>query len=697
MNEETDKLERSSATPNLEALHEEWARCFEDSEYIYRLENSDDVRFARWPGKTNDGLKHQSAYGSKVKVRPWDKCSDVEERLADDTINSLVDLHVSSFWNARLRAQPATLTKLTATQAAELRTVISAVVHGGGRADLVRVVERAAQLEFSYGLCVLGIAWRRERQIRLRPVTLKDAVAIAAKAAQQPGAVPGALEQLPEIVLDEAREDEAVALFEVFFPEVRKTKARQCIRELRETGETEVPVPEVVVDRPEVRALMPFRDIFWPPETSTLESARVLFERRFLSAQELESMAASQDWDRGFVEAAKATLGQGTSQDAVVGYATVESDTRENLIEVVWAYARQLDADGVEGIWVTGFSPNVPDKYGYHELLDYAHGRYPFVALQAEYAGDRVVDSRGVPDQCQVQQSEIKWWRDQVRNHLAISIGPPIFGRVVKGMAPPDISPFSYNPVAGDFQWKWMEAPGGQPQMGLSVAEMLWQRNADYFGLPRPEGHTGKAQMRQQRLVNNWLMTWAEAFWQMSVLAYQYWGPGIEALLGRPPALTAEIVRRQQLALWFDVRSLEADWVLQLVQALNQFVLPLDAAGIVDRAKLVHVVLSYFEPTLADEITMQQEPASQMLFNKTRDEVLQMAAGNEGQYVENAPTAGMELKFAEQIIASNPKYVELLRSDPRFQELMKKWAENRKQSVVQEMNKTVGRLGVTPG
>jgi hypothetical protein len=84
------------------------------------------------------------------------------------------------------------------------------------------------------------------------------------------------------------------------------------------------------------------------------------------------------------------------------------------------------------------------------------------------------------------------------------------------------------------------------------------------------------------------------------------------------------------------------------------------------------------------------------MFKAVRDDLAQMFLGNEAAYVENDPSAGGKVQFAQQIIGANPTYQEALAQGGRFAELLQKWVVNMTFSVQQQQNKQIGRLGVTP-
>ena len=56
----------------------------------------------------------------------------------------------------------------------------------------------------------------------------------------------------------------------------------------------------------------------------------------------------------------------------------------------------------------------------------------------------------------------------------------------------------------------------------------------------------------------------------------------------------------------------------------------------------------------------------------------------------------MKMQFMQQIVQGNPKYQEALQGDGRFQALLENYGKNLQQSVSQEQNKMIGRIGVQP-
>ena len=161
------------------------------------------------------------------------------------------------------------------------------------------------------------------------------------------------------------------------------------------------------------------------------------------------------------------------------------------------------------------------------------------------------------------------------------------------------------------------------------------------------------------------------------------------------PTSQAEIQGAYDFSVKFDVRELDSEYVATKMKAIIDL-LPIDTAGTVDRSKLMSIAVSMVDPVLGQSILSDQRGASQKTFDKVNQDIALMALGNEASYTEGDPTAGMKLQFMQQIIGGNPKYQEAVQSDERFQALLENYGKNLQQSVAQEQNKMIGRLGVQP-
>ena len=83
------------------------------------------------------------------------------------------------------------------------------------------------------------------------------------------------------------------------------------------------------------------------------------------------------------------------------------------------------------------------------------------------------------------------------------------------------------------------------------------------------------------------------------------------------------------------------------------------------------------------------------MYGDVKTEIGLMMLGNEANYVENDPAAKTKMQYAQEIVSRNPKAQAALQGDEVFQQLFENYSKNLQMSIMQEENKTVGRIGVS--
>lgn len=691
--------------PDINLLQEEYQFAWnQDPDAAGRIARSEDIRYTRWPGQSADGLKHQELMPEGQRALPYNRAPDTRINLCDSIIQGQVDVDWAAFWNARAQVAPVAASRLSLAQSGEWRQILSWMIHGPLKQSLIDNVEFVSQVVNTIGWCVLHPLWRRKSVMRLVTVTFDNILELSDKAPSD-----SLLQAAPAFIKDPTQEDAGVQFLQLLFPNLSTGRARKVLRELRDNDEAEFPVPDQVQNMPELAVLVPWQDFIMPIEaTANPEMARAMFRRMFFTTPSLEERAAEEYWNREFVDAVLKTKGQAMENGTSVEH---DADENQQLIEISYAYQRKVDEDGVPGIYCTVFSPftqaNIgaaaKSQYGQHWLLDAPHGEYPFIFLNTEVTGRRPSDARGVPDVLQTAQNEMKQQRDATYVFSQLSTTPPLIKKGTQASKiPPQLGPLGII-NEGSGEWDWFAPPKGEPQIAFKLIEDVRKESQDYYGVPRADTLPMLYQPRQQRRVTRNLAKWGQALWQLSVLTYHNMSPEeMQGILGRQPLLKVVDIVRHRLNLWYDVRSMDPAWVESLIKSIAEFVLPVDAAGVVDRSKLVQMALSYLDPTLAEEVTTDMAGAKQAMFKEVRDEIGQVMQGNEALYTENDPAAKAKLLFAQQIIRANPDYMQqLAEQSPAFnsrkRENLDKYIKNLQQSAMQQDNKTIGRLGVRPG
>jgi hypothetical protein len=700
-NDETaDQLLYSADGPNINALNAELSRSYLFGANVTELNTNDDLRYCRWNGQTSDGKKFSKNRDEDDPALPFEGASDVRVRLIDRVINEQVAL-----WMNALKASKLGVSGRTAEDSANatsMSTLLEYVASGRLRQEMRREAELWAQYTQQYGWSVMHIGWEQEMGTRETIFTISDLIDVASEAMQQNPDSP--LSSLPQLIMSKETEQMAIALIVQNLPNYSEEQAKKMVKDLREDSFTKVYEETMIKNMPVVTALKPYDEITFPPETIDLQKARLIFRRIYMTELEVRAMANTEGWSEEAIEEAVLTKGQffWYRDPNIVPINRLNQDYRlrtNNLIEVVYAYYKQLNENGNPCVYQTIFSPNSRSElYLKHEKLGYAHGKYPFVVLRREHIRKAVYESRGITDILSTDQSELKAQQDSLRDRTALETVPPIMvkRRGIGGIG--RIGPAMQIPVTSPDDYKFMEPPRGTPTIAEFVISQVNQSTATYFGLNHAETPPPLAQMLQQVSVDNWLTAWSEVYTQMLQLSLQYLDSSeLERICAVPVNKSiSDIGNMYDFEVKFDIRNLYSDLVMEKLQAIQQFVIPLDAGGVIDRNKLVQKAVEAIAPDASKDLIINQQSASQKLYKDVQTDIGMMMLGNEANYTENDPTASTKLQYLQQIMQKNPKAQQASQQDQMFQMLLQNYMKNLQMSIMQEQNKQIGRIGVTP-
>ena len=743
----------SDSGPQVDVLQEEFKQAGVLPNGWYDLAFNQEKRRMLWAGQSPDGRKWDENFPEGQPARPWNGASDTRVPLVDGVCNDGTAIRCAAFDKADLHASAMDVDQADLAGAA--KKYLHWLVHTKHRRMLRLEVELSAQYMQEHAWCVAYVGWERELAKRRRTVSLEhlmeagmamqgagDATGNSQSpmADSQGGGAVNPMALLLAQIMDPGLEEEAVAgvmgLYASYVTQslasrgfdeeeaagltgLSTASARGVVRALREGKEAVLPVPYVAKNGPTVWVLTPYLEFLAARGTMMLQQARAVFWRRWMTEAELASKVAD-GWDAQWVEAVKKTKGAIASwagalgatsltgpSTKTVGNTTYLKVTEMNnpLCEVVYAFRKQVDEDGVVAVWQTIFSPHLthdeagaPDFCAKHEILDYAHGRYPFVELKRENLGRALIDSRSVAEVAGTWQDQQKTQLDMLADRSQWDTLPPVR---VTGLGGVDykLGPGAQVPMKRQDVIEALNLKAGPPTLSLELIQGIRAMTNEYFGLPSAESNPGKLAAQQMKAVGDFYSFWGEVLMHVFALDLQYNPQQVAKISG-----SAELAQLDPFEVWdafvfglaFDVAELNPDYLLQKFEALHTQVLPADAGGVIDRAALTNLELRMLDPHLAAKVTLDKGAASQQIFRDVDLQVARMALGNEAEYTENDATAPAKLQFLQSVIQANPKYQQWLSKDPRFQELLANFAKNLQMSVDQQQNKQVGRLGVKP-
>lgn len=691
-NTHTDKIVFSSDVPDIQYLNSELNRSLFYGGNMSRLTTSDDQRMCRWDGQSSDGKKHQEQLG--YEPFPYEGASDVRNRLIDNTINQLVHLLMTSFQRATLRVTGTEAND--GQQAASAQTLMQHILGNKIRAEVEREAELWIQYTLQFGWGALHIGWDRKISTKPDTITMEEIAA----AAQMEGA--GQMAKAINSIKDNAESDLGINLIEQALLCTKKEAKRIC-KQLSQQGWADYMLPYIQKNLPTIAALKPFDEIAFPPETVNLQEARVVFRRIFMNEVQFRNTGLADGWAEDFIEEATQTAGKsGYLHDSNLIPLIAESpnamEKNDNLIEVVYSYARQIDEQGKAAIYYTVFCPMVQNTvYGKHEILPYAHGEYPFVEFRRERLRRSIVESRGIPEILFTDQEELKAQHDATRDRTALEVNPPI--TVTRRIGIQNrIGPGQLLPVNSPTDYGYLAAPTGTPATAFALMERIEMKTASMFGLYHPQVLPVHTQMTQQFLVNNFFTAFSGAYKQMFSLCVQYLLPEeIERITSVPLQVSeTDLMHMYDFSIKFDVREHDTDYVLEKLKAINQFVLPMDTAGAIDRNKLIRRLVEAIAPETARDILIDQQTATQKQYKDVQNDLAMMMLGLEAQYTENDPQAGAKMQAVQDIMSKNPKAQQMSKTDGMFQALLGNYQKNLQMSISQQQNAQIGRTGVSP-
>ncbi len=556
----------------------------------------------------------------------------------------------------------------------------------------------------------------------------------------------------PMVIEDPALETEAIELLQQFASELAAqlftkqraeygdefllnyklspTKARHAIRELRSKGRTTFPAPYLVKNQPVVVTRRVGYDYFCPPEMTDLQSSPWHAVREFLSPEEVMTRHVSDGWDYDWcLEVVKSagqastwgfdTLNHGTStdnEDEFEGGAYGTTATETNLCEVIHFYKRYLTEDSLPQIWCTVFSPHCttepgdPDEpcYGKHYPYEELPDLFPFVGYRWQKKTRAFTQGMGVPQLVGSDQTAIKTSLDLLLDRQSIEVNPERIVNSRLGMkykAGPGSQTSSQQYYGNRPLIEYANPPTGNPDLAFKLMDAAHKRVDNYFGLMTENVLPAKWQAKLQRMTERYLGTCSE-MWSMVFKLIQRNADERELtrIVGGQvdmPATPDEIAGSFDVGLYFDVKDLDMEFVFKKIEAILKWAVPADRAGTIPMDKLTNMIMTAIDPTYAQILTTDTASASQKVFKEVRDQIALMHGGNPPDMVENDPTAAMKLQFAQQVIfgdamgqGGNVKYQQALKEDPIFQQHMQVWTQNLEQSVKQDKNKEIGRLGV---
>lgn len=675
-------------------------------------------RFNDWAGRDPSGKKVDA------DAFPWEGASDSAPPVIDSCIREDIDMCMVALDGARVEAHPIELgdTKTANTASTVLHYYIQNKMDGHDKEQ-----ELTANYWLERGKAAVGITW--EREIAMAPTTYT-----IEKFAQMPIGVNAAGEPVvaAQIILDPSKEEEAIDMAIEFHraecmrlvgehrKDLKRSTAKKCIVDLRETGECKIPLPYFSLNAPCVTAYRYGYDIFRENQSLHIQKERRVFCREFLNCEQLKAGVAAYGWDQEWVDqvekSAKGKIStlsytdnRWSSYQSYNVSGSTNHDDHKDSYEIVHCYYKEADDDGVVTTKYIVFSPACRRNdrseliYAIEEELTYEHGLLPFEDVSLEITSRNVSDSRGYGEVLGSAQRQIKVEVDSRADRASITTLPPL--TYPHGRDPGPWGPGKRFPrmKADDYTF----APIPPYDRVSEIVEASAERQINrWLGRQDQTSDPVYSSLRKQRLTKKWLGFWKRVYTQVWSLIQQYCPPELVVRVTNDPTAQPIRVSREEIQGEFDLKitfnalSFDLEVRKQNLEYLGQ-ILGMDAAGVIDRAAAVNVALQIVDPQIAAAIVRPAESVTQNEIEDTKRVYANIFAGLQ-EDIKPGQNYDLRLKVMNQILFgkdpdtgadSNPTAVKRLQADEDFRNKLEHYMKQLNHQLEQQRNAQIGRLG----
>ena len=668
-----------SKEPDIGYLQETYRRTQSElGEWIDRRQRDYDTRNCLWSGKSDDFKKHTdlSATG---EVFPWSGASDQEVRLVDETINCMVSMSLNAIRRAHIVATPVESDDI------ERANVISSFIRWlvNSRMDeFYDQVELGLNHFYEKGMMVHYVYWESQDLKQQQSIKLDE--------------IAQAMPQMAQVIQDGSMDEELSTALKNQF-KVSKAKAKGMLRELRKDGETTIPVTRRVINQPRVKALAPDEDVFWPSYCIDPQEAPYVFHVINMTPEQLRSKINTEGWDEEFVDSAIELSQRGESDTPINNLRLQEEVIRDDddTIRIVYCYQRLLDEDDVPGIYCTILHDRVPELYAKHQLLDYSHGKYPFVVSTFEKTSKRLYHSRSVAEIGEGPQNVLKIEEDASIDRQSLATMPPLEHPL--GRAPTKWGPGVRIPYRTPGEYRFADTPrydGGSMEVRRYTKEQLDR----YIGRNAPGVDPVEGQMKQQRNIDKVFQHLKHVIDQVWTL-YQQYGPDEEyfrvtGMRDMQKFAKGRAGERFDFYMQFDAATQDPEQMLERVKTVGELGGMLDKNGTLDTEKLLQLAIGQVLPGASEKVLLPKETASQKAMEEERQLIAELVAGVPPN-VREQDAHEMKLQVFTQWL-QQPDIQQKAQQDQALQERIQTYMQQRQMQIQQKQNAQIGRLGTAP-
>lgn len=672
-----------TSKPDINELKDHYESDVTDlSAYVSQCQDSYNNRNADWIGKNSQLTK------SGEDAFPWDGASDTEVRLIEQCISTYVGLMMNALGKSNIRAYPVESSdvKKAGIVSSFLKYMEKTYIR-----DFRSECETAANNLLEKGIAITYVDWEMKSRTHNEEFNLNLIQEVAP--------------DLYDLLADENRDDETIAMMTDMFDYVDKPAARRALSELRDFGVAKIPVAKKDVSRPFVETKFSDIDIVIPSYVTDIQRSPRVHMRALLTPQEIENCVETKGWDaqvaqdlidnyRGFDYSGMNQTTYNTPRTSQVRggstYGMSGMVDSKDLIEVVYSYRRLIDEkSNSEGIYLTVWSPKYTEGYLSNELLS-GYDEYPFVLTRLNNGGKRIYDVNTFGDLLRGPQKQMKTLRDGWSDQMALAVAPPLLHPV--GRPPVQMGAGAWIGVRANEKFEYMSVPNTSGAAS-QLEKYVQQEAMDLVGLN--EGSQLSLQ-RQQFFIDKFL-THCSSILKKAYKSFLVFGPDEKyfRVTGYPNELVIYKSPEDEeldVCISFDVQNQDPEMmkakiasILELARNSPSNTFNLQAAE--------QLAANAIDPSIADVIIQPEGQGQEEMVKDVTDDLTKIYAGIP---VGARPNGGQIAMQVIQEYTSQEDIQKRMAEDAGFVANIQNYAAQYQQQVVQQQNAEIGRLGTAP-
>jgi len=650
--------------------------------YVSQCQDSYNNRNAEWLGKNSQLTK------SGDQAFPWDGASDTEVRLIEQCITTYVGLMMNALTKSNIRAYP---TESSDMQKAGVVSSFLKYMQNSYIRDFRSECETAANNLLEKGIAITYVDWEIKSRTHDEEFNL-DLIEEAAP-------------ELYDLLADEDRDAETIAMMTDMFDYVDIPKAKKALRELRDFGVAKIPVAKKDVSRPFVETKFADIDIVIPAYVTDIQRSPRVHMRAFLTPQEIENCVENKGWDaeiaeelienyRGFdysgmnqttYSSLRSSQARGGSTYGMSGM--VDS---KDLIEVVYTYRRLIDEkSNSEGIYLTVWNPRLTTGYLSNELLS-GYDEYPFILTRLSNAGKRIYDVNTFGDLLRGPQKQMKTLRDGWSDQMALAVAPPLLHPV--GRPPAQMGAGAWIGVRANEKFEYMNVPNTSGAAS-QLEKYVQQEAMDLVGL----NEDSQLSLQRQQFTIDKFLTHCSSILKLAYKSFLVFGPDEKffRVTGYPDELVIYKSPEDEsidVNISFDVQNQDPETMKAKISAILELARN-SPSNTFNVQAAEQFAANAIDPSIADAIIMPEGQGQEEMTKDVTDDLTKIYAGIP---VGARPNGGQIAMQLIQEYTSQEGIQGRIQSDPSFMANLQNYAAQYQQQVAQQQNAQIGRLGAAP-